>query len=133
MNPYASLLLVLPAHVWLVALTREERRAAARRWLSILALSLAPLVAAIALALRRPRRLAVRAALDVVSCSSARAASRSADCCSRRLAAGCAVAAAAALLAPAPPPPPEIQVTVRGPLSYAGPGSLGGTASALRR
>jgi hypothetical protein len=34
---------------------------------------------------------------------------------------------------PAPPvgKPPEI--TIRGPLSYAGPGSLGGTESALRR
>ncbi len=36
-----------------------------------------------------------------------------------------------------PPPPDERpgapDVTVRGPLSYAGPGSLGGTESALRR
>ena len=28
---------------------------------------------------------------------------------------------------------PEPQITVRGPLTYAGPGSLGGTESALRR
>jgi hypothetical protein len=27
----------------------------------------------------------------------------------------------------------EVQVTVRGPITYAGPGSLGGTESALRR
>jgi hypothetical protein len=36
-----------------------------------------------------------------------------------------------------PPPPAEApgapDITVRGPLSYAGPGSLGGTESALRR
>jgi hypothetical protein len=54
------------------------------------------------------------------------------------LAFGCAAAAAMlALRAPTLPPslgsedPPEI--TIRGPLSYAGPGSLGGTESALRR
>src|SRR5947209_3828366 len=29
--------------------------------------------------------------------------------------------------------PEELPVTIRGPLSYAGPGSLGGTHSALRR
>jgi hypothetical protein len=27
----------------------------------------------------------------------------------------------------------RVEVTIRGPLSYAGPGSLGGTESALRR
>jgi hypothetical protein len=27
----------------------------------------------------------------------------------------------------------EVEITIRGPLSYAGPGSLGGTESALRR
>ena len=29
--------------------------------------------------------------------------------------------------------PEEVRVTVRGPVTYAGPGSLGGTKSALRR
>ena len=31
------------------------------------------------------------------------------------------------------PRPEDVPVTVRGPVSYAGPGSLGGTESALRR
>ncbi len=31
------------------------------------------------------------------------------------------------------PRPAETPVTVRGPITYAGPGSLGGTKSALRR
>jgi len=31
------------------------------------------------------------------------------------------------------PRPEEMPVTVRGPITYAGPGSLGGTKSALRR
>jgi hypothetical protein len=31
------------------------------------------------------------------------------------------------------PAPKEVPITVRGPITYAGPGSLGGTESALRR
>ena len=31
------------------------------------------------------------------------------------------------------PTPEDVPVTVRGPINYAGPGSLGGTKSALRR
>ena len=30
-------------------------------------------------------------------------------------------------------PAERVEITIRGPLSYAGPGSLGGTESALRR
>jgi hypothetical protein len=50
---------------------------------------------------------------------------------------GCA--SAAAMLSVMPPPglgaPGDdgVEITIRGPLSYAGPGSLGGTESALRR
>jgi hypothetical protein len=49
------------------------------------------------------------------------------------LLAGCAVAAVMIVLRPPPTASagPE-DVTVRGPLTYAGPGSLGGTESALR-
>jgi hypothetical protein len=53
---------------------------------------------------------------------------------------GCAAGAALLALAPAPDPlagldedPRGPRITVRGPLTYAGPGSLGGTESALRR
>jgi hypothetical protein len=53
------------------------------------------------------------------------------------LAFGCAAAATALALRALPPADTElserIEVTIRGPLSYAGPGSLGGTESALRR
>jgi hypothetical protein len=47
----------------------------------------------------------------------------------------CLVAAAGLALRakPAPAPSAGLPVTVRGPLTYAGPGSLGGTESALRR
>ena len=51
---------------------------------------------------------------------------------------GCAVAAAMLALAGAQAPGGDEpadrdRITIRGPLSYAGPGSLGGTKSALRR
>jgi hypothetical protein len=47
------------------------------------------------------------------------------------LLAGCAISAVA--IAGRRTSPAEMPVTVRGPVSYAGPGSLGGTESALRR
>jgi hypothetical protein len=43
------------------------------------------------------------------------------------------LAAVGAILRAVPPPAPPPPVTVRGPATYAGPGSLGGTKSALRR
>jgi hypothetical protein len=51
---------------------------------------------------------------------------------------GCLVAAAMVAMDALPAPhavasAEEVEVTIRGPLSYAGPGSLGGTESALRR
>jgi hypothetical protein len=47
---------------------------------------------------------------------------------------GCAVSVVAIAIAAARQPRPEAApVTIRGPVSYAGPGSLGGTESALRR
>jgi hypothetical protein len=53
------------------------------------------------------------------------------------LVAGCATAAfVLAWRTPRPPPVErggEPKITVRGPVTYAGPGSLGGTESALRR
>jgi hypothetical protein len=54
------------------------------------------------------------------------------------LAFGCGAAAVMLAVWPASPPPRmrdgrRVEVTIRGPLSYAGPGSLGGTESALRR
>jgi hypothetical protein len=49
---------------------------------------------------------------------------------------GCAVSLAVMIVRIARQPrprPPETPITVRGPITYAGPGSLGGTKSALRR
>ena len=50
------------------------------------------------------------------------------------LVAGCAFSVVAiAARAARQPQPAEVPVTIRGPATYAGPGSLGGTKSALRR
>ena len=54
------------------------------------------------------------------------------------LALGCAAVALLLALTPValpevPGPDERVEITIRGPLSYAGPGSLGGTESALRR
>ena len=54
------------------------------------------------------------------------------------LAAGCAVAAVLVALEPRATASragtdEPLEITIRGPLTYAGPGSLGGTESALRR
>jgi hypothetical protein len=52
---------------------------------------------------------------------------------------GLGCAAVAVMLSVTEPPPPsgpstdDFEITIRGPMSYAGPGSLGGTESALRR
>jgi hypothetical protein len=46
----------------------------------------------------------------------------------------CAIGVALMIVRAARAPAPEaVPVSIRGPLSYAGPGSLGGTKSALRR
>jgi hypothetical protein len=48
--------------------------------------------------------------------------------------AGCAISVISiAVRAARQPRPEQAPVTIRGPVSYAGPGSLGGTESALRR
>jgi hypothetical protein len=50
---------------------------------------------------------------------------------------GCAAGATLLVVLAPPAPMPQsadgAEVTIRGPMSYAGPGSLGGTESALRR
>jgi hypothetical protein len=46
---------------------------------------------------------------------------------------GCAVSAVIVALRAGRQRPEDAPITVRGPISYAGPGSLGGTESALRR
>ena len=135
-NPYTALLLVVALHLWLLIAAPElrPRRGVA---LCLVAVGLAPLALLIAFYAHQlgygPGRTAWEAVLLVagghIGLGSAVLWS---------VGFGCAVAVAivAALPGAAPglPQPEEaMDITIRGPLTYAGPGSLGGTESALRR
>jgi hypothetical protein len=130
-NPFAAALIVLPLHVWLLTLTTEL---APPRWLAIalLMLALVPLAGLLALDSARlalgPQALAWTGLLLVagghVGLFSALGWS---------IALGCTVAAFAVAVRRTRAPEIPEPITMRGPLTYAGPGSLGGTESALRR
>jgi hypothetical protein len=135
-NPYAALLVLGALHLWLLLVsprTRPPRLAA----LALLALALVPLVLLLVFYARvlgvGPGGIAWDAVLLLAGGHVGIAAT-----VLWSLGFGCVVAAA--LLATAPEA--ELQndgidggapLRIRGPLSYAGPGSLGGTESALRR
>ena len=131
-NPYTAVLLILPLHLWLVVMTREHHRPPLVGAL-YLVLSLVPLSGAIAL-LCSGLHLEPFALLWTLALLIAGGGLSFGGLLLVAVTAGCFVAAAVILLRPGRPGPDErIEVTVRGPLSYAGPGSLGGTESALRR
>ncbi len=135
-NPYTALLLLVAVHAWLLIAAPElrPRRSIA---LGLVALGLAPLALLIAFYAHQlgygPGRTAWEAVQLVagghVGFGSALLWS---------IAFGCATAVAlVAARSPQEPglaePDERVEITIRGPLSYAGPGSLGGTESALRR
>jgi hypothetical protein len=131
-NPYTAALLVVPAHLWLVALTRERERPPALGAFCV-AVSLVPLAAAGGLICSvlhvEPFALLWTLVLMVAGGTLSPAGLLLAS-----LTAGSFLAAAAMLLRRgASGPDQRAEITVRGPLSYAGPGSLGGTESALHR
>jgi hypothetical protein len=136
-NPYAALLVVPALHL-LLPIASPERRPRPLASLALIVLSLLPLGLLVAFYAHQldygPGEL-VRAATLLLAGGHVgvlAAALWSAAC-------GCGVAIG--LLALTPPADPigllgaeeHPEVTIRGPLSYAGPGSLGGTESALRR
>ena len=135
-NPFTALLLVPALHLWLVLAAPElrPRRASA---LALVALGLLPLVAVIVFYARQLGLGAGDVAwMGVVALAGGHVGVLGALLWS--VAFGCAAAATMVALVPLRPPA-ELhaidagEVTIRGPLSYAGPGSLGGTESALRR
>jgi hypothetical protein len=135
-NPYTAMLMLPALHLWLLVVSPELRPR--RLWsLGLVALGLAPLALLVAFYAHQlglgPGGVAWTAVLLLagghVGVGGAILWS---------LALGCAAAAAMlALSRPEPLAGPRahdgIGITVRGPMSYAGPGSLGGTESALRR
>ncbi|HEY5046067.1 MAG TPA: M28 family peptidase [Solirubrobacteraceae bacterium] len=142
LNPYAALLVLPALHLWLL-LADPDRLAIGQRprpsvALGLVALALVPLALLLVFYARElgvgPGGIAWAAVLALAGghVGLAAAALWSVAC-------GCVVAATLVALTTAAPAagagvddgaPP---VTIRGPLSYAGPGSLGGTKSALRR
>ncbi len=131
-NPYAAAALVPGLHIWLFALAPELRMRRALR-LGLVVLALVP-VTIVAVAVARSLGLggldAAWALLLVVAGGHLSAA----GIALWSLLAGCAAGAIViATRGGVPESGDDAQVTVRGPRSYAGPGSLGGTESALRR
>lgn len=135
-NPYAALLLLPAIHLWLL-LASPELRPRRPLALGLVLAGLAPFALLLSFYARQlelgPGKLAWSAVLAVagghIGLGSALLWS---------VGFGCA-AGAVRLAATSPPDPLDataprgVEVTIRGPMSYAGPGSLGGTESALRR
>ena len=132
LNPYAAAVLIPALHVWLFALEPDLRMPRAAR-LALVALGALP-PAAVAIGLARALELgAVDGAWELVLLAAGGHISPL-GLLLWSVVGGCVVSA---LLVAAhgrvPADPDEIPITVRGPKTYAGPGSLGGTESALRR
>jgi hypothetical protein len=136
-NPYAALLIVPGLHL-LLPIASPERRPPPLAGLALLALALVPLALLVAFYAHQlgygPGGLVWTATLLLAGGHIGVVAATVWS-----VAFGCT--AAIALLALTPPADPiglagddeHPEVTIRGPLTYAGPGSLGGTESALRR
>jgi len=135
-NPFTALLLLPALHLWLL-LAAPELRPARPAALALVAAGLVPLGLLIAF---YAHQLGVGvggiAWMAMLLIAGGHVPFSGAVLWS--VAFGCA--AAAALLAAVPGESPSgpreadgVEVTIRGPMSYAGPGSLGGTESALRR
>lgn len=129
-NPYAAALVVLAMHAGLWALAPDLRL---RRSARLVAIALGALPMAIAaFALSRALGLDALDALWLLLLLVASGDVSALSILLWSLLAGCAVAALV-IAARRDPGPEEVPITVRGPATYAGPGSLGGTESALKR
>lgn len=131
-NPFAALLLVPALHLWVWAVAPEPRLPLPIRALMLL-LGLAPgALVAVAFASTFGLGLIGMAWSTVLLLAAGTVGLLGAIEWSIVLA--CALSAALVIVRAARMPAPDaLGVTVRGPVSYAGPGSLGGTESALRR
>jgi hypothetical protein len=135
LDPYTALLVIPALHLWLL-LASPELRPRPLGALALVALGLAPLLL---LAFFYAHHLGV-GPIDAPWMALLLVAGGHVGVLAAVLwsvALGCA--AAAVMLSVAGPAEPrrvrtdDLEITIRGPLSYAGPGSLGGTESALRR
>jgi hypothetical protein len=131
-NPFAAALVVPALHLWLLALNGDVRMPLAARVLLMLAglIPIAAVVVYYAATLGFGPLAAVWAAVLLIAghvVTPLQVLPWAVVC-------GCVLTAGGIVIALARQPrPEEMPVTVRGPITYAGPGSLGGTKSALRR
>jgi hypothetical protein len=130
LDPFAALLLVPAVHLGLIAAARRGRALAlAGLGASLIPVVLLLLVYGHELGLSPPA-LAESAALALAG---GQVGPLAALLWSAAFGAVLALLAHALAPAPAQPARERIEISTRGPLSYAGPGSLGGTESALRQ
>jgi hypothetical protein len=136
LNPFTALLLVPALYLWL-ALLSPDLRSRPGAAIALVLIGAAPFVLLVSFYAHQlglgPGQMAQSAVLLLAGGHVGVAAAALWS-----LAFGCAVAVAVfALRAPAAAPvrlpDGSAEITIRGPISYAGPGSLGGTKSALRR
>jgi hypothetical protein len=131
-NPFAALLLVPALHLWLWIVVPDVRLPTP----AAIALLLAGLALPVVIALNYATTLGLDPIQTLWSwvLLVAGGAVGVVAALEWSIALGCLVSVAAIALRTARQPRPEpVPVTIRGPVSYAGPGSLGGTESALRR
>ncbi len=131
-NPYAAATLLPGLHIWLFALAPELRMRRSLR-LGLVVLALVP-VTVIALAVADSLGIGALDAAWALLLAVAGGHLSLPGLLLWSLLAGCAAGAIViAARGDAPEVGDDASITVRGPSSYAGPGSLGGTKSALRR
>jgi hypothetical protein len=133
-NPFAAALLVPALHLWLWIVGPEQRPRAPLAVL-LFAAGLVPGVLALLYYAAVLGLGAVPAAWNAVLMLAGGSVSV-VSAIEWSIVAGCVVSLAAMIVRIAREPRPvadDLPITVRGPLTYAGPGSLGGTKSALRR
>jgi hypothetical protein len=137
-NPYACLLLVAAAHLWPLAIEARRRLSVQPRTLALLAVLVGALPLVLLLVLYA-RELGLGPVGLLESAVLALAGGLVGPLAVLLWSAACGCLFVAILFASAPLASTEpdslewTEVLTRGPSTYAGPGSLGGTESALRR
>ncbi len=131
-NPFAAFLLVPALHLWLWAITPDMRVPLAAR-LALIAVGIAPAVLVVAYYAGELGYGPVAVVWEMVLLLAGHGVSLVAAI-EWSVVLGCLLGAGTlSVLAARRPRAVPVPVTVRGPVTYAGPGSLGGTKSALRR
>ncbi len=130
-NPYAALLLVLPANLWLLVAAREMRMRRAPA-VAVVLVSLVPVVLAVlSVGLQLGASAGEMPWFWLLTVAGGQLGPLA--LLGWSIACGAAAGALLVALAPRGASLDDRAITVRGPTSYAGPGSLGGTDSAMRR